>query len=152
MFIVIYVFCLRCPCCVVVAVFYIDVVIFLFIRWSCKQVYCFDFVVFFIIYFITITIFVTIHTYKIGHWKPSVRFIDLVSHTTYVVCVNFIPKCQDLQFKVDSERQFFWENFHGICIYSHSFCKKSAKRNSSKKYFLYFVLMSGLGLETWLYV
>ena len=34
---------------------------------------------------------------------------DLVSHTTYVVCVNFIHKWRDLQFKVDSERQIFWE-------------------------------------------
>ena len=29
-----------------------------------------------------------IHTYIIGHYNPSVRIIDLVSHTTYVVCVN----------------------------------------------------------------
>ena len=42
-----------------------------------------------------------------------VRIIDLVSHTTYVVCVDFIRKWQDLQFKVDSEWQIFWETFHG---------------------------------------
>ena len=29
------------------------------------------------------------NTYIIGHDNPSVRIIDLVSHTTYVVCVNF---------------------------------------------------------------
>ena len=46
-----------------------------------------------------------IHTYIISHYNPSVRIIDLVSHTTYVVCVNFIHKWRDLQFKVDSERQ-----------------------------------------------
>ena len=51
--------------------------------------------------------------YLIGHYNPSVRIIDLVSHTTYVVCVNFIHKCRDLQFKVDYERQIFWETFHG---------------------------------------
>ena len=33
-----------------------------------------------------------IHTYIIGHYKPSVRIIDLVTHTTYIVCVNFIHK------------------------------------------------------------
>ena len=45
-----------------------------------------------------------LHTYIIG---PG-----LVSHTTYVVCVNFIHKWQDLQFKIDSERQiFFLRNF-----------------------------------------
>ena len=52
-------------------------------------------------------------TYIIGHYNPSVRIIDLVSHTTYVVSVNFIHKWRDLQFKVDSERQMFWETFHG---------------------------------------
>ena len=48
-------------------------------------------------------------TYIIGQYNPSVRIIDLVSHTTYVVCVNFIHKRRDrdLQFKVDSERQIF---------------------------------------------
>ena len=47
------------------------------------------------------------HSYIIGYYNPSVRIIDLVSHTTYVVCVNFIHKWRDLQFKVDSERQIF---------------------------------------------
>ena len=41
------------------------------------------------------------HAYIIGHYNPSVRIIDLVSHTTYVVCFNFIHKCRDLQFKVN---------------------------------------------------
>ena len=51
-----------------------------------------------------------IHTYIIGH---SVRIIDLVSHTTYVVCVNFmlIHNWRNLLFKVDSERQIFLGNF-----------------------------------------
>ena len=31
-----------------------------------------------------------VNTYIIGHFNPSVRIIDLVSHATYVVCVNFI--------------------------------------------------------------
>ena len=30
------------------------------------------------------------YTYIIGHYNPSVRIIDLVSHTTYVVCANFL--------------------------------------------------------------
>ena len=93
-----------------------------------------------------------IHTYIIGHYNPSVRIIDLVSYTTYVVCVKLIHKWRDLLFKADSERQIFWETFHGNFIYSQSFCQKSAERKSPKKYFLYFVFMSGLGLELWLYV
>ena len=48
-----------------------------------------------------------IHTYIIGHYNPTVRIIDIVSHPTYVVFVNFIHKWRDLQFKVNSERQIF---------------------------------------------
>ena len=48
-----------------------------------------------------------------GHYNPSVRIINLGSHTTYVVFVNFIHKWRDLKFKVDFERQIFWETFQG---------------------------------------
>ena len=90
----------------------------------------------------------------IGHCNPSVRIIDLISHISlsYVVRVNFIHKLRDLQFKVDSEWQIFWETFHSDFIYSQSFCQKSTERKSSKEKFLYFVLMPGLRSETWLYV
>ena len=84
------------------------------------------------------------HTYIIGHYNHSVRIIDLVSHTAYVVRVNFIHKWRDLQLKVD---RFFEKLFTAILIYSESFCQKSAERKSPKRYFLYFVLISGLGLE-----
>ena len=88
-----------------------------------------------------------------GHYNPSVRIIDLVSHTTYIVCVNFIHKWLDLQFKVDSERQIFFEKlFMAILFTSQIFFQKSAERKSPKKYLSYFVLMSGLGLEPWLFV
>ena len=33
--------------------------------------------------------------------------MDLVSRTTYVVCVNFTHKWRELQFKIVSERQIF---------------------------------------------
>ena len=52
-----------------------------------------------------------LHTYIIGHYNPLVRIIDLVSHNTYVVCVSFIHKWRDLQFKVDSEQQIFLRKF-----------------------------------------
>ena len=42
-------------------------------------------------------ILLELHTYIIGHYNPSIRIIDPVSHTTYVVCVNFIHKWRDLQ-------------------------------------------------------
>ena len=53
-----------------------------------------------------------VYTFIIGDYNSSVRIIDLVSHTTYLVCVNFIHKWRDLQFKFDSEWQIFWETFH----------------------------------------
>ena len=72
-----------------------------------------------------------IHTYILGSLQPLIRIIDLVSHTTYVVCVNFIHKWRDLQFKVDSERQIFFRNLSWqFLIYSHSFCQKSAENKS----------------------
>ena len=43
-------------------------------------------------WYITLT---CIHTYIIGHYNPSVRIIDPVSHTIYVACVNFIHKWRD---------------------------------------------------------
>ena len=46
--------------------------------------------------------------------NPSVRTIDLVSYTTYVVCINFILKWRGLQFKVNSERQISEKLFMAI--------------------------------------
>ena len=63
-----------------------------------------------------------IHTYIIGHYNLSVRITDLISHTAYVVCDNFIYKWRDLKSKVDSEQQIFSEAFHGNFIYFQSFC------------------------------
>ena len=72
------------------------------------------------------------------------------AHHLCCVCANFIPEWRDLQFKVDSERQIFLRNFSWQ-FYSHSeFILLRGKLPN--KYFLYFVLMSGLGLEPWLYV
>ena len=93
------------------------------------------------------------HIYIIGHYNPSVRIIDLVPHTTYVVCVSFIHKSRVLYMSGGSyslnslPTTKFWEAFLGNFMYSQSFCQKSAKRKSSKQYFSYIVWMSGLGLE-----
>ena len=86
---------------------------------------------------------------KVWYWTyirthiidPSVRIIDLVSPTTYVVCVNFfIHNWQDLQFKVDSERQTFWETFHGKFLFTlRAFARNLLRgKKSPKKYFSYF--------------
>ena len=42
--------------------------------------------------------FVMHFTYTIGYY----RAIDLVSHTTYIVCVNLIHGSRDVQFTLDS--------------------------------------------------
>ena len=92
-----------------------------------------------------------IHTYIIGHYNPSISIIDLVSHTTYVVCFSFIHGVIYSLQSTPNDR-FFEKLFMAVFIYSQSSCQKSVERKSSKKYFSYFVLMSGLGLEPWLYV
>ena len=93
------------------------------------------------------------HTYT-HNWslQPFSQDYVLASHTTYVMCVNFIHKRRDLQFKVDSERQIFEKLFHVNFINPQSFCQKSAERKSPKKYFHIFVLMSDLGFELGSYV
>ena len=87
--------------------------------------------------FNTITKCTYIHN-KISHYNPSARIIDLVSHTTYVVCVNFLHEWRHLQFNIDSERQIFEKLFHVNVIYSQSFCQKSAERKWPMKYFFIF--------------
>ena len=59
--------------------------------------------------------------YIIDRYNPSVRIIDLVSHTTYVVCVNFIHKWRNLQFKVYFERHdFFFEKLFMAILFTLS--------------------------------
>ena len=79
-----------------------------------------------------------LHIHIIGRYNPSVSIIDLVSHSVYVVCANFIHKWRGPKKRI--KLFFFLGTFNGNYIYSRSFCQKSPK-----KYFLYFVLMSGLG-------
>ena len=55
----------------------------------------------------------------------------LASHTTHVVCVNFIHEWRNLQFNVDCERQICWETFSWqVYFFSQSLCQKSAQRKS----------------------
>ena len=50
-----------------------------------------------------------IHTYIIGRYNPSVRIIDLVSHTA-----------RDLQLKVNAKRQIFFEKFMTtVCVFTY---------------------------------
>ena len=73
-------------------------------------------------------------TYIIRHYNPSVRIINLVSHTTYVVCVSFIHKWRDLQFKLDSERQIVWETFVAdlitLTVFARNVLRENRRRNT----------------------
>ena len=63
-------------------------------------------------------IFLAAYSYIISvHYDPSVRIIELVPDSTYIVCINFINEWWDQNLNVDSERQIF-------------FCQKSVERKS----------------------
>ena len=68
----------------------------------------------------------------IHNWllQPFCQDCDLHYHTIHAVCVNFIYKWQNLQFKVDSERQIF-EKLLMATLSTH---KVFAERKPSKKY------------------
>ena len=76
--------------------------------------------------------------YIIAHYNPSARIIDLVSHKTYVVCVNVIYKWRDLQFKVDSKKTWFWETFHGNIYLLSEFLSESCWKEIAEELLLVF--------------
>ena len=78
---------------------------------------------------------IDLHRYIIGHYNHSARIIDLVSHTTYVVYVNFIYKWRDLQFKVESERQIFEKVFMAILFTLRVFARNLLKGNRRRNIF-----------------
>ena len=70
----------------------------------------------------------------IGHYNLSVRIIDLVSHITYVLCVNFIHKWRNLQFKVDLERHFLrnfsWEFYLLSRVFDRNLLRANLRINN----------------------
>ena len=84
------------------------------------------------------------YTYIIDHYNPSVRIIDLVSHTTYVVCVNFIHKWRDLLFKVD---RYFEKLFMAILFTPIVFSKNLLEGNRRNNTF--FVLCFDVWPGAW---
>ena len=74
-----------------------------------------------------------LYTHMYIHNWPLQTFsqdYDLASHTTYFVCFNFIHEWWDLQFKIDSEIQF----------YSQSFCQKSTEGKEAEEIFSFLCL------------
>ena len=97
---------------------------------------------------ITSFIITHIHDWLLQLWSLD---YDVLSHTIYVVCVNFILRRWNLQFKVNSERQIFSRNFSWQFYFNtQSFCQKPLEIKSPKKYLFHiFVLISNLGYELW---
>ena len=79
-------------------------------------------------------------------YRPSFSLLFLL------YALIFMHKRREIKFKVDSERKILEKFFMAVFIYSQIFCQKFNEKKSPKKYFLYFVLMSGLWFEPWLYV
>ena len=93
-------------------------------------------------------------TTYIHNWSLHLFSQDckLASHTTYVVCINFIHKWRDLQFKVDSVDRFFEKPFMAILFTLRVFTRSLLRGNRQRNIFCIFVFMTGLGLEPWLFV
>ena len=95
-----------------------------------------------------------IHTYIIGHYKSSVRIMDLVSYNPYVVCVNFIHTYLsggNYSLKSTPNDRFF-EILHGNFIYFRVFSEICLEEVTEEFLFYIFVLMSDLRFEPWSYV
>ena len=73
--------------------------------------------------------------------QPFSQDYDLASHTTYVVCNNFLHKWRVLQFKVVSER--FLRNFSWH-FFLRNFCQKSTERKKPPKKYFWFVVWPGV--------
>ena len=54
------------------------------------------------------------HSWSLQPWSED---YDIFSHTSYAVCINFMHEWQDLQFKVDFERQIFENDRFFMAIY-----------------------------------
>ena len=76
------------------------------------------------------------HSYIIGHYNPPVRVIDLVSHTTCVVCYRFFL------------RNLFMEILFTLRVLARNLLRGNRRRNTFRILFF----MSGLGPESWLFV
>ena len=73
----------------------------------------------------------------IHNWslQPLSQDYDLVSHNTYVMCVNFIHEEHELHFKFGCELLIFEKIFMEIFYISSKFFQQSAERKPPKKYF-----------------
>ena len=77
----------------------------------------------------------------------------LASHTTHVVCVNFIHEWRDLRFNINLEWQIFEKLFHSRFILLSEFLPQICwGENADEFFFSNFVLMSDLEHDPEFYV
>ena len=71
-----------------------------------------------------------IHSYIIGHYNPLVRIIDLVSHTTYVLCVLNLYICGGTySLKSTPNDRFFEKLFMTILLTLRVFARNLLRGN-----------------------
>ena len=63
----------------------------------------------------------------------------LYHYTTYVENVHFIHEWWDLQLKVDSKREIFWETFHGNLMFKHRVFAINLPRRSQRQNIFFFI-------------
>ena len=79
-----------------------------------------------------------IHTYIVCYYNSSVRIMDLVCHTTYVVCVNFIQTWA-YSLKTSPNDKFFKKLFMAILLAFRVFTRNLLRGNQRRNIFsLYF--------------
>ena len=81
-----------------------------------------------------------IHNWPLQHFSQA---YGLVSHTTHVVCFNFIREWRDLQFNVDFKQQIFWETFSGQVLFAlRDFARNMLRRNRQRNILFFFFHIS----------
>ena len=87
--------------------------------------------------------------YIIGHYNPSVRIINLVSHTTYVVCVIFLYiSGGTYSLKSIPNDRFFEKLFMAILFTHRVFARNLLRGNRRKNTFSYFCFDDWPGART----
>ena len=91
----------------------------------------------------TLQIVSYIHTYLIGHYKPSVRITTepLTPHTRYLCLTILYMSVDDYSLKSTPNDRFFEKLFYENFIYFQNFNQKTAESKSPMKYFFIFRLV-----------
>ena len=93
-----------------------------------------------------------IHNWSLQPFR--IRIIDLVSHTTYVVCTHFIHKLRDLQSKSTPNDRFFEKIFMALSltlrvrVFARNLLRGNRQRNAFRILFWCLALDSNPGFSS----